>query len=282
MAALGSGYEVTSVVNDTKPRAKGFPESVLKTVPKEVFLSGCFEGRHCFDHIVHCATQYGRSEQHDDNKIDECNVALPRAILASEGLKPDGIFINCDTFFNTEVELPGRMNRYVQSKRVLRDHLSKVSENSDYRIINAVIHQMFSPNDRGEKFFNFIVTQALAEEQDVPMTPGMQLRDFISAASVAEILLLALQSNDFEKGISTIEIGNGIGTSIRDFTEYVVAYYKTNTTFDFGALPYRKNEIMSAVADVSDIVRLGYIPKQNLSDILETYLSEIGDNRPWR
>lgn len=279
MAALDRGYEVACVINETKPRIKGVPERVLQIIPKAVLLDGSFEGRHCFDHVIHCATQYGRSEQPDDSKIDECNVALPRAILASEGLKPTGTFINCDTFFNSEIELPGRMNRYVHSKRVFRDHLSDVSKDNDYRIINAIIHQMFSPNDRGAKFFPFIVSQVLAEEQNVPMTPGMQLRDFISAASVAEILLLALQANNFEKGISTIEIGNGIGTSIRDFTQYVVAHYKTNATFDFGALPYRENEIMSAVADVSDVVRLGYIPKQDLSEIFEVYLSEIGDNQ---
>lgn len=279
MAALNRGYEVACVINETKPRIKGVPERALQIIPKAVFLDGCFEGRHCFDHIIHCATQYGRSEQTNDRKIDECNLALPRAILASEVLKSDGIFINCDTFFNTEIDLPGRMNRYVNSKRVFGDHLSDVYKDSDYRIINAVIHQMFSPNDRGAKFFPFIVSQVLAEEQNVPMTPGMQSRDFISAASVAEIFLLALEANNFEKGISTIEIGNGIGTSIQDFTEYVVAYYKKNATFDFGAIPYRENEIMSAVADISDVVRLGYMPKQDLSEIFEIYLSEIRDSQ---
>ena len=45
-----------------------------------------------------------------------------------------------------------------------------------------------------------------------------------------------------------IDVGTGKKTSIRDFVKTIKRLSKSSTKLDFGALPYREDEIMSSYA----------------------------------
>ena len=52
-------------------------------------------------------------------------------------------------------------------------------------------------------------------------------------------------------------------------------FYSSHASFDFGKLPYRKNEIMNSSADTSGIEDLGYLPKANLDEVFREYLVDM-------
>ena len=142
---------------------------------------------------------------------------LPIKLLRSAMLKPDGLFINSDTFFNSNIELSGTMNFYTATKSELRAILSEGEFASKYRIVNAILYQMFGLDDDDSKFVPTVIKKIVEGEQKIPMTPGLQTRDFISVESVADIYMRLLKRVSALVGFSQLEVGNGLQTSVKEF-----------------------------------------------------------------
>ena len=274
ISLLKFDYEVACLINHNTPTLSALDQDRVTLLRKQLVLNGTDDKLEPFDCIIHCATQYGRNSENEEN-IRECNLELPIKILRSAMLKTDGLFINSDTFFNSSIELSGTMNFYSATKSELRAILSGDEFAGKYKIVNAIIYQMFGLNDDESKFVPSVIKKIVEGEQKIPMTPGLQTRDFISVDSVADIYMRLLKKASALVGFSQIEVGNGLQTSVKEFVGYVQNFYSSHASFDFGKLPYRKNEIMHSSADTSGIEDLGYLPKTNLDEVFGEYLVDM-------
>ena len=112
------------------------------------------------------------------------------------------------------------------------------------------IHRIFHVYGEGEHPSRLWPTLKAAAHQgiDVPMTGGMQVRDFSDVKHVAKHLMDAIGNSQINPGSTYFEnVGSGIPTTIKQFAEFWWKEWRGTGKLLFGALPYRKNEAMRYV-----------------------------------
>jgi nucleoside-diphosphate-sugar epimerase len=106
---------------------------------------------------------------------------------------------------------------------------------------------VFGPGESEKRFWPMLRKAALAGE-DVPMTAGDQVRDFVPVEKVAATFLHALIREDLVRGEPQIEnVGTGQPQTLREFAEYWWKHCGAQGKLLPGAVPYRDREVMRYV-----------------------------------
>jgi nucleoside-diphosphate-sugar epimerase len=135
------------------------------------------------------------------------------------------------------------------------------------------LFNVFGPGEPDDRLIPFIARKAMAGEP-VPLTKGEQQRDFMFIDDLVGIVLRLLAPDPTRivahAGLRTINIGTGLGTSLRDFIEIVAGHLRRlglEPRLEFGALPYRAQDPMRCVCDNGAMVAaIGAFP---FSDVQE-------------
>jgi nucleoside-diphosphate-sugar epimerase len=110
--------------------------------------------------------------------------------------------------------------------------------------------RLFSVYGAGQHERNLwpMIRRAALGGEDLPLTPGEQVRDFIAVENVAAALLTAAQHEPVRPGIPNIRnIGSGRPQTVRQFAEYWWREFHARGKLLFGKLPYRDDEVMRYV-----------------------------------
>jgi len=84
------------------------------------------------------------------------------------------------------------------------------------------------------------------------MTLGEQVRDFIPVEQVADAFVCALTRTDLSPGQAKVEnLGTGQPQKVREFAEFWWKRWNAPGKLLFGSIPYRQNEIMRYVPELS-------------------------------
>jgi UDP-glucose 4-epimerase len=107
---------------------------------------------------------------------------------------------------------------------------------------------------------------ALARGEPFPMTAGAQTRDFVYVADVVAALIAAAVANDAAGEV--FNVCSGEERSIREVAEMSVHVTgATDDTLQFGAVPYRQNEVWRLVGSNRKARRiLGWRPRIGLEE----------------
>lgn len=214
------------------------------------------------DLVIHCATSYGRNENHIATL--ESNLLFPLSILQSS------LRNNVKYFINTDTILDKRINSYSLSKKQFLDWLDFFSE--EIVCINILLEHFFGAFDSPSKFTTFIIKELIKNKKTkINLTKGEQRRDFIYIEDVIRAFEKIILSIDaFETGIiHNIELGSGNSVSIKDFVLLVADLCNNNNTeLNFGGLEYRQNEIMDSKVNLKKIKSLGWKNENSLKDSL--------------
>ncbi len=120
----------------------------------------------------------------------------------------------------------------------------------------------YGPGDAPERLIPTVMA-ALSKGEEVKLSEGSQLRDFIYAPDAAD-LILTLAASD-APGI--FNIGTGAATSVRAAVEEIARLMGRGDLLRFGALPSRGGEPHRLVAKMDKAARiLGWKPRHSLSD----------------
>jgi nucleoside-diphosphate-sugar epimerase len=112
------------------------------------------------------------------------------------------------------------------------------------------LFQVFGEGESESRLWPSLRKAALAGE-DMPMTAGEQIRDFIAVEAVAEYLLKAAESKELRPGKPIIEnVGSGKPQSIRTFAEHWWKHWGAKGRLLLGQLPYQPNEVMRYVPEL--------------------------------
>jgi nucleoside-diphosphate-sugar epimerase len=106
-----------------------------------------------------------------------------------------------------------------------------------------------------EKNFWPSMRKAAFAGEDFPLTLGEQIRDFIpvedvAARFLAEATHLSTLDPELPTHIRIANVGTGRPQSLRQFAEYWWNHWKAKGQLVFGAVPYRKDEVMRYVPDL--------------------------------
>lgn len=199
--------------------------------------------------ILFAAVLYGKS---DHEKVRHCNVEFPVEILNTfREVKP--LFLHFDTFFNKYSNY-NYLNAYTSSKTDFRKQIEKFP---NHKIVGLQLEHLYGRNDNPSKFIPTLLNKIAKNEQEIELTKGDQKRDFLYIGDLLVLLLMLVkQQHKLEEGSHFFEIGTGVSVSVYDFITEIKNQLDSTSNLNFGALPYRENEIMDSKADLTKIQSL--------------------------
>ena len=221
------------------------------------------------DAIVHTATCYGRKHERI-SEIFQANLLLPLKVLEIANHFGVGYFFNTDTILDRHI------NPYALAKNQFRECGKFFAEVNDIHFVNVRLDHMYGPGDDEKKFTTYVIRSCLRGEKSIKLTKGDQYRDFIYIDDVvsAYIALLCNMGN-LPRGYLSVDIGTGNPVKVRDFACMAREACMADTRLEFGALPYRKNELMRSCTDISYMKALGWESRYDIqSGIRETVSKE--------
>lgn len=247
---LLDGENVVGITRDTatlsklSDKYKNFkPVLSEKNSIKRVFESDMAEVRG----VVHAATCYESNSVVPLDLIN-ANVVFPLEILDLAIKYKFDYFINCDTFFSSYSGQYQYLESYAQSKGQFVEWGKCVGAHEAIRFINARIFHMYGPFDSPNKFVAKLVYHCI-KNIDFEMTEGYNKRDFIYVDDVVHSIIGFIRHHQkIKNGFCSLDIGTGIGTSIRDFAQLVHKLTESKSNLKFGSLNYREGEIVDPIA----------------------------------
>lgn len=212
------------------------------------------------DCVMHTACHYGRNGD-SIAQIVETNLMFGLHVLDA-CLKYD-----TKVFFNTDTLLHKNLNIYTLSKKQFVDWLE---QNSDkIQVVNLKLEHMYGPKDDTTKFVPWILSQLIENVPEIKLTKGEQFRDFIYIDDVVSAYLTTLENLSSLESFNNFEVGSGNLVSVKDFLDKIVKSYQTNirlssTKLNFGAIPYRVDEMMTVELNSQPLIDLGWKPNVDI------------------
>ena len=226
-------------------------------------LAQPFQDFETIDAIFHTATNYGRKEE-GVSKIFESNTVFPLRLLEIAD-----VFNRELTFFNTDTVLDKFLNNYSLSKKQFLEWGKNFANQGVIRFVNILLEHMIGPADDESKFTTYVIKSCLENVKELNLTAGDQQRDFIYIDDVVSAYLVLLEGvNKQTNSYQEYGLGSGKAVSIRAFVETVHQFSHSETVLKFGAIPYRKGEVMHSEANITSLQGLGWFPKYSLQDAL--------------
>jgi CDP-paratose synthetase len=218
------------------------------------------------DVVVHAACSYGRAGETIAQMVD-ANVQFGVAVL--EGAVAGG----ARAFQNIGTPLPPEQNFYALTKSQFLA-LARRAPRQGTVLANIRLQTMYGPGDDASKFTTHLVAQCVAGAEEIRMTPGEQLRDFIEIDDVVSgLATLVLRHAELADG-EDIDLGSGEARPLSDFARLAVATTGGVTRLS-PVLPYRANEPREMRADIARLRQLGWSPRVSLEEGITRMVAEM-------
>jgi UDP-glucose 4-epimerase len=168
---------------------------------------------------------------------------------------------------------------YGQTKLAATRMVESALASGRLRTATARLFTVYGPGEHEGRLLPSILT-ARASAAPVPMTNGLQQRDFTYVGDVAEGLLRAAAQPHVPW--ATVNLATGRLSTVRDFVaEAERALEIAPGRFQFGALPARPEEMAHAAVTVERARHwLGWVPSTGIADgvtATAAFLSGLGD-----
>ena len=217
-----------------------------------------FRQHHKIHHLIHTATNYGRNNE-PNSLLVETNLLFPLKLF------------ELATFFNTNTILYKYLNSYALSKKQLCEWLKLFADKT--KVINIKLEHIYGAKDDNSKFITYIINQCITNMSQIDLTAGEQKRDLIYIDDAINAYLLLMEKWDsFSESYHSVELGTGKSITIKELVETIAQLTQSSTKLNFGALPYRENEMMESVADISELAQLGWRSEIGILDGLTKML----------
>ena len=252
---LNKGFKIIALALNKNEQYK-FQDNILtkvyyldKTTVKEIF------DNENVDVVIHTATLYGRRQEHLTS-MEKVNVEFPLEVLN------EAINHNVKIFVNTSTILNKNINPYTLTKNHFEDWLSLYSDK--IKCINLKLDHFYGPNDKPIKFIAWIIQELKNNVEKIDLTEGTQTRDFIYIDDVVSAfdIVIKKEKNIPNGKLNTFEVGTNSKTTIKEMVTTIKEKLgNTKTKLNFGAIPYRKNEVLDYQVDTTGLHLLGWKPE---------------------
>lgn len=122
----------------------------------------------------------------------------------------------------------------------------------DLKLRLAIVRpfHVFGEGESTSRLWPSLRSAALAGD-DLQMTAGEQIRDFLPVENLATTLLKTVEQPQEAGEPLIINAGSGHPSTIRNFAEHWWTHWNASGKLLVGALPYRKNEVMRYVPEIN-------------------------------
>ncbi|WP_455145037.1 NAD-dependent epimerase/dehydratase family protein [Brachyspira pilosicoli] len=176
--------------------------------------------------------------------------------------------IKLKTFIYIGTSINKYTNQYSLSKNQLAEYGKYYSIHNNINFINILLENFYGKDEPQNRFLSTIINK-LKSNEDVNLTEGSQMRDFIYIEDVINGIDIIIKSN--LKGYHNIPLGSGEGISIRELVEYLKSVLNSKSKLNFGAIALRKNE-HSGFADMTKMKELGFEINLDIKNSILKYM----------
>ncbi len=223
--------------------------------------------------VIHCATNYGREDTEYFN-VYQTNVILPLELLEYAIKYGCRVFINTDTFFVKGIrclwEERGKPYRsvYTTTKYLFTHIVKEQIAKWDVAFLNLQLEHLYGAGDGEHKFANFVLGQLQRNVDEIELTEGTQVRDWIYIEDALEAYgIVVSQAEHFAKGaLHQIEVGTGEGRSVREFVETAKRVVGSSTKLLFGKKKMHQGELLYSCADTHILKSIGWVPQYGIEE----------------
>ncbi len=236
----------------------------LKEYDFEVFdskdgISDTLFKSHKIDGIIHTATFYGRNKELV-SEMSYSNTYLPQLLLEK------AIKNGCELFINTDTVLERFTSSYSLTKKQFGDWLIYYSKKSNIKVVNLKLEHFFGPGTSNTNFITLMIQKMLNNDSSIALTMCEQNRDFLYIDDLLRVYDFIFEIyNDFENYEDFI-VGSGRNSNLKEILEFIKKETSSSSILDYGAIPYRVNELMESSNDVSRLNNLGWYAETTMND----------------
>ncbi len=194
--------------------------------------------------LIHLATHFTRSEDPDEvEKMIASNILLGLRLLSAIKDSPDIWFINTGSGLeNGGDDHVTPINIYAATKKAFSLYLPDAPNPS----VTLKIFESYGPGDHRKKILEKIHDSAF-DQEPLKISPGHQVLDFCHVSDIVEAYLHIVKF--IAEGNASDLIGKEFGLSgekisLRGLADLYSEITGRTSNCEWGALPYRENEIM--------------------------------------
>ena len=133
---------------------------------------------------------------------------------------------------------------------------------------------LFGKYQNSNKFIPYVIQQ-LKNNAPLNVTFCEQKRDFIYAEDFAWCIRQLLNHSDFAVG-EIVNVGSGESTSLKDIIELCRSLIGSSSIVNYGAIPYRENEVMDLKCDEGKLSRIiQHKIKFDINNRLKEYIQTV-------
>jgi len=222
-------------------------------IPEDLFQ------KHKIDVIIHTATFYGRNNE-SNGQMTYANMYLPQLLLEK------AIKNGCSFFINTDTVLDRFTSSYALTKKQFKDWLQFYSNHQKIKVVNLQLEHFYGPGTANTNFITLMVQKMLRNESSIPLTKAEQNRDFLYVDDLLKVYDLMLKNSKIFGSFEEFNVGAGENTNLKEILQFIKTNTQSSSILDYGAIPYRNNELMESNNDISRLKKLGWKPKTSIKE----------------
>lgn len=222
-------------------------------IPEQLFQ------KYNLDCIIHTATFYGRNNE-SNGHMTYANMYLPQLLLEK------AIENKCSLFINTDTVLDKFSSSYALSKKQFRDWLQFYSINKKIKVVNLQLEHFYGPGTANTNFITLMVQKMLRSEPSIALTKAEQNRDFLYIDDLLRVYDLILNKKYDLDYFEQYNVGAGENSNLKEILEFIKLNTSSNSVLEYGAIPYRKNELMESNNDIGHLKKLGWTAKTSIKE----------------
>ena len=147
---------------------------------------------------------------------------------------------------------------------------------SNYKFPAMVVRpgNLFGKYQNASKFIPYVI-QHLRANAPLNVTPCEQKRDFIYAEDFAWCIEQLIKSYKIAVG-EIVNVGSGESISLKDIIEICKSHINSSSKVNYGALPYRENEVMDLKCGEDKLAGIiSHEIKFNITNRLKEYIQSL-------
>jgi len=163
---------------------------------------------------------------------------------------------------------------YALVKQFTSNTAIMLNRNYNYPVCVIRPGNLFGKYQDSSKIMPYIIAK-LRNNENIDLTPGEQKRDFIYIHDFCKGIEIVLDNYSISLG-NIINIASGESHSIKNIVEHIRDKLKSSSIVNYGAFPYRENEMMDFKCDIrflNNLVASKFTV--NFFDSLDFYIEEF-------
>jgi UDP-glucose 4-epimerase len=124
------------------------------------------------------------------------------------------------------------------------------------------LFSVFGPNDNHDWLIQYLIKEML-NNNEINVTKGEQVWDYLFIDDISLMLIKLMNA----KGIGIANLGSGQPIQVRDLIEKIKALTFSKSIINFGAIPYRHDQVMYMSANIKKLSNhLQWQPQTNIEE----------------